>query len=865
MTETAHVTLSYHSFDRIFALKLAADLKNAGVRVWADYLDVDVNAFHAIQSKQNEQRITCSAFLAILSPHYVGEGNCRTQLSEAGEQNKTIIPILLNAPASVVDAYENAIEYRSWRDEEQYAQSLQKTLDILKGFVGEQPDQIDQYLNTFTAELAGYEGVIDYVALSVHAEPAEEDEDDINVDDDPIEDEGDVEDDFVEETSSIMLALSDIDEALDLHPSFVLLGSAGSGKSTILRRVALEKIWAYRADRDENPLPILIDLASIDDEHPQKLLTKHAPLAPDALQELILNDQVILLIDGLNEMGETAPRQAKRLSDWIYEVDSPQQIIVACRAASYGDSLNLDLPLVTLDPINAAQVRELAALHLDGEHLSTLLDALISENDTFKNPLIVIPMYLRQLIDFFQYQPQEVLPTTLAKLLQKLVTLSWARIHQGPSAIDVTRVEAMLSQLAAGMIDDNKATSVGIAWAVQIISGKNQPDTQEQSAILYDLMVAADAKLVQINGKQVRFAHALFGSYFAALTLERDGVQHTVSAPVFDSKEFRRLPGKWDAPVIILLGLVNDRDAIVLEVAKRDPYLAAECIAGGIPVSDETKQTLHDVLFEKLDQNDWRLTYTTVRSLIQLGKPDLVWTMIEDLAYGDPFEQRVAAWALGEIGHAAAIPVLVEALENDLIRTIVQKALIKIGSPAIPELVQLLDEDEYETHWELRSTIAQTLLAIGDPESVDYLLDSLYDSVYEVRWSAANAISGFGEAAVAGLLEIVFESESLEDEDGDTCHAAASALVWIGSQAAIEGLLDALRDADGNRRAIVAESLAEAMHPLVVPALIERLSDTVYADWDDEENIADIAAMSLVRIGTPEAITAVEKWRQEND
>jgi HEAT repeat protein len=238
--------------------------------------------------------------------------------------------------------------------------------------------------------------------------------------------------------------------------------------------------------------------------------------------------------------------------------------------------------------------------------------------------------------------------------------------------------------------------------------------------------------------------------------------------------------------------------------------------------------------------------------------------MIEDLAYGDPFEQRVAAWALGEIGHPAAIPVLVEALENDIIRTIVQKALIKIGSPAIPEMVQLLDEEEFETHWELRSIIAQTLLAIGDPAAVEYLLESLYDSEYEVRWSAANAISGFGEVAVAGLLEIVFEAESLEDEDGDICHAAASALVWIGSQTAIEGLLNALRDVDANRRAVVAESLAEATHPLVVPALIERLNDADFAEWDDEENIAEIAAMSLERIGTSEAIAAVEKWRREN-
>lgn len=868
MTESINVYLSYHPHDRGFALKLAADLKNAGVRLWVDYLDVNIRAKESIQSIGNEQRSSCLRFLAILSPHYIGDDKCRSELSAAQEQHKDIIPILFNAPDSVSNAYENAIEFRSWRDASQYAQSFKKSLDILKDFVGEKPDQIKQYLNSLIAELASYEGVVDYLSLSVHAEPAEEDEredeeDESDTDDEALDDEDDVEHDVVEPTRGMMLPLSDIHEALELHPACIVLGGAGSGKSTTLRRIALEKVWDYWSDYDENPLPIWIDLADGDDVHPQKLLAKNVPLESDTLAELILEDRLILFVDGLNEMGEDAPRRAKQLSDWLYEADSPEQVVVACRAASYGALLNLDLPIVALDPLDVEQIRKFSALHLESENWDMFLSQLIAEDETVKNPLIIIPMYLRKLIDIYQRSPQVSLPSALAKLLQQWTDLAWKQIHQHSTPFDLSEIEVDLSRLAAGMLDEQTPSSIEQEWAIQKISGKNQPDSTEHEAIVQRLMAADKAKLVQVNNDKVRFAHRLLGSYFAALTLQRDGVQHTVSAPVFDSKEFRRLPGKWDAPVMILLGLVDDRDAIVLEVAKRDPYLAAECIAAGISVTDETKQVLHDVLFEKLDQNDWRLTYTTVRALIRLGKPDLVWTMIEDLAYGDPFKQRVAAWALGEIRHPASIPVLVEALENDDIRTIVQKSLIKIGSPAISEMVQLLDEEEYETHWELRSTIAQTLLAIGDPEAIDYLLDSLYDSEYEVRWSAANAISGFSEAAVTGLLEVVFEPESLEDEDGDTCHAAASALVWIGTDSAIKGLLNALKDVDPSRRAIVAESLAEAMHPLVAPALIERLSDFDYAEWDDQENIAEIAAMSLERIGTPQAIEAVEKWRRE--
>ena len=872
MSETTSIYLSYHPQDRTFALKLAADLKNAGVKVWADYLEIDIKPAELIASKRDEQRSNCSAFLAILSSSYVGDEKCRSEMSEAQSQSKTIIPILLDAPENVSSAYPNAIQFSMWRNPDQYAQSFQNIMPTVKDFVGDIPSSTDQYLNTLAAELISYDGVINYVSLSVHAEPADEAEFDLNldeeesdddVDDDAETDEDELADDFesLDDASGAMLTLSDIHEALEIHPACILLGAAGSGKSTTLRRVALEKIWAYRSDRFENPLPIWIDLADEGGEQYAKLLSKHAPLEQAALAELILEDQIILFLDGLNEMGENAARNAKQLSDWLYEADSPEQVIVACRAASYGEALNLDLPLVMLDPLDSDRVHDLTSYHLPKNLADQFLGKVLNEAGVIKNTLVMMPMYLRKLLDIFQDQSVDELPTTVSRLLQNWIVFNWKVANQPQdSFVEITKT---LSELAAGMLDQNASTSVSLTSAIQMISGKNRPDNDENRTIMSQLYQAVEANLVLLKGTKLRFAHPLLGSYFAAVTLQRDGVQHTVSKPVFDNKEFRRLPGKWDQPVMLLLGTVDDKDGVVLEVAKRDPYLAVACVAGGISVSDETKQVLRDVLSDKLDQNDWRLTYTTVRSLIQLGQADLVWSMIEDLAYGSPFKQRVAAWALGEIRHPASIPVLVEALENVEIRPIVQKALIKIGAPSIPEMVPLLDEEEYETHWDLRNTVAQTLAAIGDPEAIDYLLESLYDSVYEVRWSVANALSTFGEAAVSGLVEVVFEAESLEEEDGDTCHAAASALVWIGSQTAIEGLLNALRDANSSRRAIVAESLAEATHPLAVPALIERLGDTDYADWDDEESIADIAAMSLSRIGTHEAITAVEKWQNE--
>ncbi|MBN8790556.1 MAG: toll/interleukin-1 receptor domain-containing protein, partial [Terrimonas sp.] len=85
--------ISYSRVDTPFVLKLANDLKNAGVNIWLDQLDIPPGAHwdNAIEAALNSA--TC--VLAIISPQSMESKNAMDEISFALEQDKKVIPVLL--------------------------------------------------------------------------------------------------------------------------------------------------------------------------------------------------------------------------------------------------------------------------------------------------------------------------------------------------------------------------------------------------------------------------------------------------------------------------------------------------------------------------------------------------------------------------------------------------------------------------------------------------------------------------------------------------------------------------------------------------------------------------------------------------
>jgi HEAT repeat protein len=150
---------------------------------------------------------------------------------------------------------------------------------------------------------------------------------------------------------------------------------------------------------------------------------------------------------------------------------------------------------------------------------------------------------------------------------------------------------------------------------------------------------------------------------------------------------------------------------------------------------------------------------------------------------------------LGAIGDPQAIPPLIQALQNEdyedyevqvRVREAACEALVKIGAPAVPHLIQALGD------WDsgVRAAACEALVKIGAP-AVPHLIQALGDGDRDVRVAACRALGEIGDGqAVPHLIQ------ALGDRDWYVRAAACRALGQIGDPQALPHLTQALEDED---------------------------------------------------------------------
>jgi hypothetical protein len=93
MTKKIKIFFSYSRSDSDFALKLGQDLRDKGVSVWIDQLDIKGGSRWDSSIETALNSATC--VLVILSPTSVGSNNVMDEVSFALESGKSVIPVLL--------------------------------------------------------------------------------------------------------------------------------------------------------------------------------------------------------------------------------------------------------------------------------------------------------------------------------------------------------------------------------------------------------------------------------------------------------------------------------------------------------------------------------------------------------------------------------------------------------------------------------------------------------------------------------------------------------------------------------------------------------------------------------------------------
>lgn len=892
MDDNGHIFLSYRSAEVDFALRLAASLKNEGLRLWMDRMDIKPGAdwLAALQEAVDNS----AAVIAVISPLYVKAEYCKNELARAVRLKRPVFPVLLRPvddkewPIEI--QRQQYIDFTRWQDPAAYAEALRKLVSVLREqfqahFDGA-PDAETRYITSLIAQLEADRRLIAYIQQVT--------EDDQLLDNDFARPEpgfvkqqaeplpfalvtrpnGRSPVDTSRPPSRRFTPLTHFAQALERHRAIVLAGPPGSGKTYALRSFVLAAAHQFQAAPLSAPLPVLIHLADWqDDETLPNFLRRHWPLGDtDALRRLARGG-LLLCLDGLSEMPALTSARIRALRAWLHSARAPRAVIT-CRAEDYTPARDLGLPLVMIQDLDRARIRQFAARCL-GPVAGDIFNTRVLAGDEYAQHLHDLcrnPFLLSALILVFKSTRHGDLPNNLGQLLRRLAAEMWKRSQPArePQRVSFDEVEIALTDLAYNMVDGSLPVYVSEDYALESLGSR---------AVL---QAAVAAHFLEQRGGSVRFTYHALQEYFAALGLARTGLQTCLSPPQLDASG-QRLPTRWDRAIVILCGILPNPDANVWTVAQVDPFLALACIADGINVQDRTllkiiplltsgvhvgvpdsrvatarilahidRDTALPILIEALRDGAWAVSWAAVQTLWELDMPVLPGLAETLRALEDEIRDR-AAVALRQLGDSA-LPTLLTLLRdpNQSVRRGAAWALGEKRDPAaVPALVDALYDDDHLVSAEAATALGQLRSAAAIP----WLKEAVYHDNARVRRAAARALGWIDTPALADVLAILRRP----GESDETRRLMVGALSLMSSPAAYDALLEATHDASVEVRCAAVEALENTGDPRTVKRLIECLSDTAQSRLSNCR-VCDAAARLLRSLGTGEALVALERW-----
>lgn len=884
MENNAQIFLSYRSADVDFALRLAADLKNAGINLWMDRMDIKPGDDwpQALEAGVNN----CAAMIVIVSEGYIQSKHCLRELHRADRMEKKLFPIVL----SEIPAQDTPIEleraqhisFTDWQNEDAYKISLIRLIDVLADDFPGQPRQKpgieEQYITSLIASLGTQKASREYSDLEL--------DDDQQLDQQPYsEDLWQHTDAFVllpgqsEDDVSSRVDLDDVREAVERFPRFLLVGRNGTGKTNILLRLALISAHRRLADPNNAPVPVLVWLTEWEDDlDAQTFITRHYP---DMLR-YVPNQKVALFLDGLDELRDSSPDKAQQLQQWLALPDAPEQVVMTCRTADNAD-LSRGWPQVIIEEMDEENIRYFISKYLEEIAAAAFAAQMIPQNDLDReNPFHLfsmarMPYFLSAMISIYRPSAGD-LPETLGDVLSRVVRQLWRWVE-------------MRSRETIPSLDDMQAAFANLALALLEAGETDLSREAARSHLGGETMLSLGhkARLIDMRGDCVSFYHPLIAAYFAVLAIAPDSAVEHIAAPLFDTRG-RPITNPWEALAPVGVGMSSEPEAVLFAIAQRNPYLALNSILSGNPVAVSTLDEII-MLTESAARNDsdgileaarlmiraqsykralpllvsalrhgrWPIRETAAK-LIRMVTVDPLTELVSTLRTGGDDIENDVAMALDFYGDKAW-PVLYTLLADEpsaVRRNVIATLGQNYDRAGVPGLVNALQDDD-------KTIVKESIVALGmicDPDVLPVLFDQLENGVQNVRSAAAQALSNYGIIAVNGLVDQMASFEPV------VRRLSIKSLGTIGDKAVVPGLARGLGDPDVNVRAEALKAIdSTSLGEHFVPELIACLRDTAKPSWG-KKRICDLAASLLEASDNAEAQTVIKQWhknRKTND
>jgi HEAT repeat protein/energy-coupling factor transporter ATP-binding protein EcfA2 len=347
----------------------------------------------------------------------------------------------------------------------------------------------------------------------------------------------------------------------------LLAGRPGSGKSTTLRQLAMSLA-------QEGQVPVLIQLKGdrpVPDLIQAEFRRRKQPVTSEQIDEWLLDDRLVLLLDGVNEI----PNDDLRRKLAQFRDDNLTVPMIFTTRALLGDDLGINKRL-EMKPLSPTQMREFV-----GKYLQEQGDRLLEQLRDRLRELAETPLLLKLLCDVFDPETNQI-PQSRGELFQWF-DRDYRRIKKEIEYVPVSEnfwefKSEILQYLAFSMIQGemqtadlqkphepwltiHKSRAEGIleTWFHQrgILDAPTKAKKWLQDLCNYHLLQDA------AKTEEIEFHHQLFQEYYAAEYLLK--VLPTLTDDQLKRDYLNYL--KWTEALVLMLSL-EDKEAQILRVVQ---------------------------------------------------------------------------------------------------------------------------------------------------------------------------------------------------------------------------------------------------------------------------------------------------------
>ena len=574
--------------------------------------------------------------------------------------------------------------------------------------------------------------------------------------------------------------------ALVEEPEHVLLaGRPGSGKSTALRRLLLELVEAARAD-ESRPLPVLVQLKG-DRTIPELIQAEFRRakqrVALEQIDDWLLDDRLVLLLDGLNEIPSQELRT--RVQEFREE-NSSTPMIFTTRDLSVGGTLGIE-HRIEMRPLGESQMREFVTKYLDKRGMPEQVDQLLGQLRNRLREVAETPLLLKMLCDVFDPQTQQI-PQNKGELFRLFDSKfdEFKGFASAPVSSDFRRFKSeMLQYLAFRMIqgDPQRPTEAWLTierdraeeWLEQLLSVRVDAPGQQAKEWLENLL---EYHLLQVaaNPRHIEFHHQLFQEYYAAkwLVKQLESIDnHTLK------REYLNYI-KWTESVTLVLSLA-DNDSVVSRITKQS--LLIDLLLGAKLIRQLNSPCMEYAL--NLIQSTAICDLLKIFLLGQTHSESAAFTLYEMFNDSDLDNKSEILDALEEIGGIGISLGVLRASDDP---NFYWRALIMAEGLDSERIMSLLAISIRDTDPNMQWAAVLALMKNSSDEAVRILLEASESQEFSVRFSASCGLCLLGiESAASKLSECI---DNLGESDERTM--AIRALIEIYAKKSKEKLREIL-------------------------------------------------------------------------